>query len=384
MVRLPGRGTELLGIDRAAEARGDAGGGEHRRRTRLVAFVPELGVLVTEYIDARPATADELRARLPEVAALLRRIHAGPEFPVPCSPLGRAESYRAEAERRGGAIPANYDEVHAAAERIVAALPHRPVPIHSDLLTANFLLGDALSLVDWEYAGMGDARFDLANFASHHELDADGERALVAAYYGEATPQRLAAVRLLRLLAAFWEGMWGVLQASVSDARLRLRGLRGEHLGKLGGGDAASSRTWSSRVPVDRSLPGARALRDHRRRGRRHVDRLPPGAARLERRAAPRSLRPDERVDVPLRRAGGSAARLRVADHDDDVLGRAVPRAGPIGVGGVRRHPAGLHAGAAGRRPVARPAGRRRSGCRWSCSRPRRRRRASRSCRPRA
>ncbi len=236
VVRLPGRGTELLGIDRAAEAAATRAAASIGVGPRLVAFVPELGVLVTEFIDARPATADELRARLPEVAELLRRIHAGPEFPVPCSPLARAESYRAEAERRGGAIPANYDEVHAAAERIVAALPHRPVPIHSDLLTANFLLGDALSLVDWEYAGMGDARFDLANFASHHELDADGERALVAAYYGEATPQRVAAVRLLRLLAAFWEGMWGVLQASVSELDFDFTAYAAEHLGKLGGG----------------------------------------------------------------------------------------------------------------------------------------------------
>ncbi len=26
-------------------------------------------------------------------------------------------------------------------------------------------------IVDWEYAGMGDRFFDLANFAANHELD---------------------------------------------------------------------------------------------------------------------------------------------------------------------------------------------------------------------
>ena len=45
------------------------------------------------------------------------------------------------------------------------------MPCHNDLLTANFLDdGERLRILDWEYAGMGDRFFDLANFASHHDL----------------------------------------------------------------------------------------------------------------------------------------------------------------------------------------------------------------------
>ncbi len=43
-------------------------------------------------------------------------------------------------------------------------------------------------IVDWEYAGMGDPFFDLANFSINHELDADGRAALLAAYAGTRTP----------------------------------------------------------------------------------------------------------------------------------------------------------------------------------------------------
>ena len=64
------------------------------------------------------------------------------------------------------------------------------VPCHNDLLTANFLDdGGRLRLLDWEYAGMNDPHFDLANFASHHDLEPDAEVALLAAYGGRQPRQ---------------------------------------------------------------------------------------------------------------------------------------------------------------------------------------------------
>ena len=50
------------------------------------------------------------------------------------------------------------------------------MPCHNDLLAANFIAGEQhLWIVDWEYAGMGDRYFDLANFAVNNELDDGGE-----------------------------------------------------------------------------------------------------------------------------------------------------------------------------------------------------------------
>ena len=72
-------------------------------------------------------------------------------------------------------LPDAYAEAHARAAEIEAALTgpeHEPVPCHDDLLAANFIRGaDRLWIVDWEYAGMGDRYFDLANFAVNNELD---------------------------------------------------------------------------------------------------------------------------------------------------------------------------------------------------------------------
>ena len=60
------------------------------------------------------------------------------------------------------------------------------MPCHNDLLAANFIAGpERLWIVDWEYAGMGDRYFDLANFAVNNELGEADEEALLGDYFGE-------------------------------------------------------------------------------------------------------------------------------------------------------------------------------------------------------
>ena len=47
-----------------------------------------------------------------------------------------------------------------------------------------------MRIVDWEYAGMGDRFFDLANFSINHELAATDNEELLAAYFGELDRSR--------------------------------------------------------------------------------------------------------------------------------------------------------------------------------------------------
>jgi thiamine kinase-like enzyme len=234
VVRLPGKDTDLLGIDREAERAATAAAAALGIGPDLIAFEPERECLVTGFIDARPVPAEELRDRVPEVAAALRAIHDGPPLPATFSPFERTARYAATALARGGSVPAIYDELRIAADAIAAVLQGEPVPCHNDLLTANFLDdGKRLRLLDWEYAGMGNRFFDLANFASHHDLGPDEEAALLAEYFGESTPGRLASVRLMRLMAAFWEGMWGVVQATCSELEVDFMAYAEEHLAKV-------------------------------------------------------------------------------------------------------------------------------------------------------
>ena len=42
-----------------------------------------------------------------------------------------------------------------------------------------------MMIVDWEYAGMGDPRFDLGNLSINSEFDEATDERLLAAYHGE-------------------------------------------------------------------------------------------------------------------------------------------------------------------------------------------------------
>ena len=81
VVRLPGKDTELLGIDREAERAATAAAAALGIGPEVVAFEPRRGCLVTGFIEARPVPA-ELRTRVAELAAALRAIHSGPSLPA--------------------------------------------------------------------------------------------------------------------------------------------------------------------------------------------------------------------------------------------------------------------------------------------------------------
>jgi thiamine kinase-like enzyme len=234
VVRLPGKDTDLLGIDRQAECAANQAAAAIGVAPAVLAFVTEPPCLVTVFIEARPVPPEELRARAAEVAAALKAVHAGPALPVSFSPFQRTRDYERTARERDGTIPDAYPQVRAIADEIEAALPYEPVPCHNDLLTANFLDdGERLRILDWEYAGMGDRYFDLANFSNHHDLSVPEMQSLIAAYFGESTPGQLARVQLMRPMAAFWEGMWGVVQATCSELDFDFLGYADEYLGKV-------------------------------------------------------------------------------------------------------------------------------------------------------
>jgi thiamine kinase-like enzyme len=107
------------------------------------------------------------------------------------------------------------------------------VPCHNDLLNANFLDDGAIRIVDWEYAGMGDRFFDLANFSVNHEFGVEDDRRLVAAYFGAERKSDLASVRLMRFMSDFREAMWGVLQSGISELDFDFGGYAAKHFERM-------------------------------------------------------------------------------------------------------------------------------------------------------
>jgi thiamine kinase-like enzyme len=241
VVRLPGKDTELLEIDRGAEK----AAGEMAARAgvgpAVVAMLEDPPCLVTQFVVGETMSAEELRQpeALAEVAAALRRLHACEErLPVEFSSFRIVETYAARMAGRGAEVPSSYEWALAAAHRIEATLTgpeHEPVPCHNDLLAANFIRSPrGIRVVDWEYAGMNDRYFDLGNFAVNNELDESQEAELLAAYFeAPASECRLAALRLMRFMSDFREAMWGAVQSTISDLDFDFDGYCEKHFDRM-------------------------------------------------------------------------------------------------------------------------------------------------------
>ena len=219
VLRIAGTGTGLLGIDRSAEhqaAKIAAGLGVG---PEVVDFVD--GCLITRFVEGTPVPVEEIRRpeMLEETAGLLRRVHEGPAFPVRFDSFRVVEIYRWLADEHGVRIPDTYEEAKARADTIEQRLGQRPEhPCHNDLLNANFIRSpDGIRIVDWEYAGMGDRFFDLANFSVNHELTPEEDEILLGAYFGEVREQDREHLRSMRFMSDFREAMWGLVQQGISD-----------------------------------------------------------------------------------------------------------------------------------------------------------------------
>jgi thiamine kinase-like enzyme len=238
VLRLPGRDTQLLGIDREAERLACAEAARLGIGPALVAAGE--GYLVTEYLEAAPIDGDRLRAA-PESAALaLRAFHvSGLSLPTRFWVPELLDDYARIVAERGGTLPDTFGEARALAGRVATALPlDGPVPCHDDLLPSNVLATHAdpghAMLVDWEYAGMGHPMFDLGNLAVNNEFDQAAQDRVLAAYFGEPpTPGRRAALALMRIMSDAREAAWGVVQRAISDLDFDFTEYADQHFARL-------------------------------------------------------------------------------------------------------------------------------------------------------
>ena len=174
---------------------------------------------------------------------MLQRVHALPPIPGSFSPFRVVEDYRRLSDERGvTGWPDDFAGLLARAQAIEAAFAREaafPCPCHNDLLNENFLRDSTqggagrIFILDWEYAGMGDSYFDLANLAAQHRFGDEQDAQLLQAYFGETTPRRLARLKLMKCMSDFREAMWGMLQLGISSLDFDFRGYAGTYFERL-------------------------------------------------------------------------------------------------------------------------------------------------------
>lgn len=217
VVRLPGEGTEDM-ICRSDEKVSTELACKLGIDAQLLYF-GEDGAKVTRFItNARTMSKETLKN--PEMIAYvgedLKILHnCGVDTKVPFEVFSMAEQY--EKIIYGNNVPMydDYAEIKQRVMDIKAGLDAKGaaklVPCHNDPLCENWVYGDGkLYLIDWEYAGMNDGMWDLADVSIEADYGENEDTLLLENYLGKA-PTDLDRERFLanKLYLDYLWTLWG-------------------------------------------------------------------------------------------------------------------------------------------------------------------------------
>ena len=222
VVRIPGEGTESmicrnhervstslacgLGIDTPLLFWGGGQKGEE-------------GVKVTEYI-ADAVTLDKARMKtedtIRDIAAVLKKLHScGTDTGIPFEVFEMADTYEKVIRTHEVEMYPDYAEIRKRImqikNQVESAETIHVVPCHNDPLPENWVYGrDRLYLIDWEYAGMNDSMWDLADVSIEGEYNKEQDLYFLISYFGRE-PSQTEKMRFManKLYVDYLWTLWG-------------------------------------------------------------------------------------------------------------------------------------------------------------------------------
>ncbi len=207
VLRIDTKVAALLGLDRFSEAKILACISTHGLGPYPEFVDVKRGVLVTQYIEGRVWAEADLHQhdQLRKLANLLRTLHSlapvGPAFNLH-DKIGHYAQLIGSSEAR---------ELADESQRFLRILQESATKsclCHNDLVWSNIVEGRELSLIDWEYAAMGDPFFDLATVTEHHQLDEAESAVFLAAYFGRQPAVEVERLAHYRDLYANLKWLW--------------------------------------------------------------------------------------------------------------------------------------------------------------------------------
>src|SRR5246127_3262376 len=223
VVRISGKDTSLLAIDRENEVHNTVAAAETGVGAPFVASLPEHDALVLGFLEGEVMYRERRRrgARLAAIADACRRLQGGRRFLHDFDMFEIQPRYLAIVRERGFRLPDRYESFEPqirALERAMRARPEPAVPCNNDLLAENFIdVGGEMRLIDYEYSGNNEPSFELGNVGSESNLSLAQLEELVAHYYGAPLRNKVARARLWGLMSKYGWTLWGSIQAGISD-----------------------------------------------------------------------------------------------------------------------------------------------------------------------
>jgi thiamine kinase-like enzyme len=232
VVRLGGALDQTLQISRQMEYLAQTLAAAHGFAPTVLYAAPDSGALVMQYVDAPVWTAVDAASegRIQLLGERLRALH---QVPVPhdlrCVTMPQALAhYSALADSPMN--PVSNVRLRAHVADVLADYELKdPVFCHNDLHHHNLIGTQPLRLIDWEYAGAGDAHFELAAVISYHDYDRAQRELLLRSYAHPHNAQLLQQMcQAFDCLHALWLNAadgWGALEPTRQNALFARLGL---------------------------------------------------------------------------------------------------------------------------------------------------------------
>ncbi len=189
VVRIPGEGTEEM-IVRSDEMTSTKLACDLGVDAEMLYF-GEDGAKVTRYIEnAETMSAETIKApeRIAQVADIFKKMHScGVDTKVPFEVFEMAMGYEKIINENNVPMFDDYADIKAQVMKIKAevdaSVEAKKVPCHNDPLCENWVVGNGrMYLIDWEYAGMNDGMWDVADVSIEAGFDGECDKMLLSAY----------------------------------------------------------------------------------------------------------------------------------------------------------------------------------------------------------
>jgi len=241
VLRLAGEGTSDY-IDRSAEERNARIAAAAGLNAEVVHFDARDGTMVTRFVEGIPMNDGEDFGRdsgAPVRAArALGRVHRlGRVFSSRFDVFSTIDDYLGLLRERRTPLPDDYYEAGRNARVVRRALEASPaplVPCHNDPWPGNLLDADGrIYLIDWEYSGMNDPMWDLADLSVEAGFGPEQDRAMMEAYHGDTvSPALYSRLEIYKAMSDLHWSLWGFVQHARGNPAEDFWGYGLERLGR--------------------------------------------------------------------------------------------------------------------------------------------------------
>jgi thiamine kinase-like enzyme len=221
VLRLPGEDTFDY-IDRRAEEHNGRIAASVGVNAEVLHFDAEDGTMLSRFIGGVPMDGEsfERDPMAPARAALvLRRVHRlGPVFRSRFDVFSMIRGYLEILYKLRMPPPEDYYEVRREAQAVRRVLQASRVllaPCHNDPWPGNFVMDSEgrLHLIDWEFSGMNDPLWDLADLSVEAGFGPEQDRTMLEAYCGGCThPVLYSRLELYKAMSDLLWSLWGLIQ----------------------------------------------------------------------------------------------------------------------------------------------------------------------------